>query len=96
MFAVLVCRIEEIWNFDGCWLTITSIAIGLVTPILSYVALAWLGLIIISLSFEGSGHPPLPNAPDWLYVLVFVVVAPVITISIGIMCAMFSQRKISR
>ncbi len=45
-----------------------------------YVCACLVSYIVLSFVFEGSGHPPMPGAPDWLYVGVFFVVLPLVAL----------------
>lgn len=91
LFAVEVQPVKGSW-----WRLAAVVLAGVVATALSYLALAWGGLVALSRTFEGSGHPPLPAAPDWLYVLVFLVVAPLGALAVGVFAARAANRALAK
>jgi len=43
-----------------------------------YAASGFGTLLVFSWFYEGRGHPPLPGAPNWLYIAAYFVVLPIL------------------
>ena len=78
------------------WPVLLGVLLGLIVAAAMYIALAWLGLITLSLFFEGRGHPPLPSAPNWLYVTIFFVAGPLLALIAGVTAGRWVFRSIRR
>ena len=64
---------------------------------LSYVPIAYVAYQAMGWLFGPSGgHPPVANAPEWVYWLVFVFAVPLICIAIAWLCVWNAQCWIGR
>ena len=61
----------------------TTLAVLLVAAV-TWAALGYLALGAMYHFSGGSGHPPLPSAPNSVYVAVFVVALPLVGIATGL------------
>lgn len=59
-----------------------------------YIGLAFATLYLFSVLFEGSGHPPLPDAPDSAYFLAFVVFCPLVALLLAVRSVTWVRRKV--
>jgi hypothetical protein len=61
--------------------------------IVTYVAAGVATLFAFGAIYGGRGHPPLPGAPEWMYVAAFVVVCPLLALAAGALAARFAWRR---
>jgi TRAP-type C4-dicarboxylate transport system permease small subunit len=76
---------------------LTWVARGLVTLLMAaalYIGLAFATLYLFSVLFEGSGHPPLPDAPENWYFFAFVVFCPLVALSLAVWIVTWVRRKV--
>lgn len=67
--------------------------VGLVAAGLVYVATGIATLFAFGAIYGGRGHPPLPGAPEWMYVVAFVVICPLLALAVGAFAARFVWRR---
>lgn len=76
---------------------LTWVARALVTLLMAaalYIGLALATLYVFSKLFEGSGHPPLPDAPENWYFLAFVVFCPLVALVLAVGIVTLARRKV--
>ena len=74
-----------------------GIVLVAVIAALSYVPIAYVAYQAMGWLFGPSGgHPPVANAPEWVYWLVFVFAVPLICIAIAWLCVWNAQCWIGR
>lgn len=76
---------------------LTWVARALVTLLMAaalYIGLAFATLYLFSELFEGSGHPPLPDAPEHWYFLAFAVFCPLVALSLALWIVTWVRRKV--
>lgn len=60
----------------------------LVTAALTYGLVVVTGLLTFAQFYPGSGHPPLPGAPDWMYATLLYGACP----ALGLLAAISTSR----
>lgn len=75
---------------------IALLLVAVVAAAATYVTFAMATLGLFSWLYEGSGHPPLPNAPEWLWIATFAVAGPLLSLALGAAAAGFLRRRFRR
>ncbi|MCB1034316.1 MAG: hypothetical protein KDD47_10845 [Acidobacteria bacterium] len=75
--------------------------LGAVLLVLAVAAGVYAGLGLLSLGamyriFGGSGHPPLPHASDAVYISVFAVALPLLSLAAGFGCLRLVRRLLKK
>jgi hypothetical protein len=60
---------------------------GIATALATYAAAGIGTLFAFGAIFPGRGHPPLPGAPEWMYVAAFLVACPLLALAAGALVA---------
>ena len=69
-----------------------AVLFGLLVLALALVVQTVAAYAAFVLIFPGQRHPPMPGAPDWLYVTAFFIPVPLITLA----AAIWSGRRLCR
>jgi hypothetical protein len=77
-----------------------SITVGVVAFVvaaaLTYGLAVVAGLVVFGVFYPGSGHPPLPGAPEWMYVGLLYAVGPLLALGLAAWASRASLRLVRR